>query len=416
VLVELDGVAYRYFPLHLCLVDAGESLVEFERPPKTPRDFQEFDPKDLRSINISLTSKCNFACKYCYAADAHANNEPDMSPEMVSAIISLVSQVNGTVKVSFLPQGESLTTESSLFELCEKLLATGKVHSFSLTTNLSLITNRNIHLIKKYFSRVSASFDGSEYIQNFQRPFLGGQDTFDIVKQALLLLIENRIPFGIRGTITDPMLDYITTIADFLDTLQEHPGYTDMFKEPIRVVLQPYVGSVSDPLTCQDHLRFLGAFERLKQRQMGKLWHVSYGDMEESEYLPIKFVGCGLTNPHTSLTFMNNGLVATCHRKSTPESSALDPLFVGRFDSTQGNYVFNFDKLSKFTSVVGDCVSCVARFSCAGGCFITNQDADAKRFRCNLVRHDLLSHLRKSKIALLQRGSTIPFLGVENGD
>lgn len=67
--------------------------------------------------------------------------------------------------------------------------------TFSFTTNGTLFTSEIIEYIKSKQIGVTISLDGSTIVQNNNRRFKDGRDTFDSVIKGMQLLNQNDIKF-----------------------------------------------------------------------------------------------------------------------------------------------------------------------------------------------------------------------------
>ncbi len=92
------------------------------------------------SCEWSLTSKCNYACEYCYQ---RGTVKEHCSDETTDAVLELFSELPGSWLIK-LVGGEPLI-HPRFFEICETIVKNG--HSLCTTTNFSLPMSRLQHLI-----------------------------------------------------------------------------------------------------------------------------------------------------------------------------------------------------------------------------------------------------------------------------
>ncbi|MCM3702178.1 radical SAM protein [Paenibacillus macerans] len=151
----------------------------------------------LRQVILELTGRCNLRCGYCiYNEDCSLNrdfNSSDMSMEIAKATIDYTAKHSGEkIAVTFYG-GEPLLRFDLLKWVIEYSLETlkGKELTFSLTTNLTLVTKG----IAEYLASVPGlsivcSLDGPEKIQNAYRKFSNGEGSFSRAIQGLKLLCD----------------------------------------------------------------------------------------------------------------------------------------------------------------------------------------------------------------------------------
>lgn len=107
-----------------------------------------FPKKNLQSgtLRIVLTTSCNYQCKYCFAEGEPNKDKRDLKIEDLKKIIK-VSKEFGITNVK-LTGGEPL-----LYEHIEELLKYIReiqIPYIDLTTNISLLNERNIKMLNKY--------------------------------------------------------------------------------------------------------------------------------------------------------------------------------------------------------------------------------------------------------------------------
>ena len=112
--------------------------------------------KNLNSIHLTLSRKCNLRCIYCYA-DAGKPNNCELSAESWEKIISEIVDTCGPI--NFVITGG----EPTLFNGMERLVS----HIKSLNCTVQLITNGcwnnevNIESLSQAFTQIIVSIDGS---------------------------------------------------------------------------------------------------------------------------------------------------------------------------------------------------------------------------------------------------------------
>ena len=100
-------------------------------------------------LQIEPTSVCNFRCIMCYQCDSTFNKKADgyMGDMSMKLFRDIIDEVEGQIEaVTFSSRGEPLLNEnlSEMLKYCE-----GKFLGLKLNTNASLLTEKNIHILKR---------------------------------------------------------------------------------------------------------------------------------------------------------------------------------------------------------------------------------------------------------------------------
>ncbi len=198
-----------------------------ERPPDL--DFQAPDTGILCMTNI-----CNLRCIYCYAA---AGENP-LKKISVSAGKNVIDTVwKNAVKtdrsffsIGFHGGGEPTAAMAELKVLVDYARSKPLPAHLSLTTN-ACWPDAAATWILDHFDSFSISFDGIETVQNRQRPRVGGKGSFNQVMDVICRLDQKNAEYGIRMTVTDESVDYLSKGVDFLcretgcRTIQVEPAF-----------------------------------------------------------------------------------------------------------------------------------------------------------------------------------------------
>ena len=190
--------------------------------------LEQTDPKIPKENNINMGSSlviilsqlCNLACTYCYAQESRSKEV--LSKEKLKHIIDYVlSQPNNEKKqFSFIGGGEPTITWE-LLEWAIKYIDTSKKEGqevqYSITTNGTLLSDEKISFLKAHKVRVGISFEILPEIQNIQRKYTNPKlKSFEVVNTAIKKLIENKISYSFRSTITKRNVDLMTDMVDFV--------------------------------------------------------------------------------------------------------------------------------------------------------------------------------------------------------
>lgn len=140
-----------------------------------------FPKKNLQSgtLRIVLTTQCNYKCKYCFAEGEENKNTRIIPLEKLKLILKVATEF-GINKVK-LTGGEPL-----LYPKLEELLKYIReinIPYVDLTTNISLLNEKNIKLLNKY--NVNAVTLSLNTLEEEKYKYLSGFKDFDLVMENL---------------------------------------------------------------------------------------------------------------------------------------------------------------------------------------------------------------------------------------
>lgn len=111
--------------------------------------------RPLKSIRISVTSKCNFDCVYCHQ-EGIEKSRSEMTADEIVRIVNVTAQ-HGVKKVK-LTGGEPLLRRD-IEEIVERVANVQGITEVSMTTNASLLSKKSERLMKAGLKRVNVSLD-----------------------------------------------------------------------------------------------------------------------------------------------------------------------------------------------------------------------------------------------------------------
>lgn len=345
-----------------------------------PKPFDFFDHNHLY---IGNTSGCNLRCDYCYADGGEHHDV--MSWEVYSALrdyLPGMARRNGNrLSVSFHGDGETLTQEELCFKICEDLQALAAFHKFqlhtSMTTNCTLITEKNVDSIVKSFGHLSISFDGDPEAQNRNRPLASGKGSMAAFMRGINLLHSRKFNnFGIRSTITSESVHRMPEMVDFIVNVL---GCKKMHMEPATAC-----NRVGEDITVSaDNFVKYFRLARERARFYGASLYTS-NDKPDT----ISRVFCGVTK--AGITLLPNGSITACSRVTHSD----DPFFAKygyakynpktkRFDINQETV----DALAHTTVVDAypECANCYAKWHCNGVCS-ASRDRGSAPLLCEITQ------------------------------
>ena len=170
-----------------------------------------------------LTNICNMSCVYCQAKDDTNIVHHKMSYEIAEKSVNLALCSPSRYLTFEFQGGEPLAN----FDVLEH--KKGKNISYSLVTNLSLITDEILDFLIKYKINISTSLDGDEQLHNHNRRFQNGNDTFETVTSQIRKIQEKDYDVGAIQTTTRQSLNKAKEIIDTYVKLKQ----TSIFIRPL---------------------------------------------------------------------------------------------------------------------------------------------------------------------------------------
>lgn len=168
---------------------------------------------------IELTKQCNLHCKYCFKDLSLAKQADKIDLKQLALICDYIINFcknNSINNISFQPWGGEPIICLNEIIFAKKRLESANLQVYcSIQTNGTLLTDKNVKILKENNIAVRVSIDGFEAIQNYQRPYVNGQKTFGDVINGINNLKKHNLNFGILTVITNKSVDYIKEIISY---------------------------------------------------------------------------------------------------------------------------------------------------------------------------------------------------------
>lgn len=187
---DLYGEEYRSSVEGFCKKAVEEGLFD-----TTPRKPVLTSPYTLHTVQLSLSSRCNLHCSYCYATDRREQGGDALSLDEYYQLIDQIFILSPQCTVT-LTGGEPLL-HKELFPIARYIKERGGM--VLLLTNGTLLDEHNIERVKEYIDKVTLSVDGSsrEMHERFR-----GKGSYDKLTHAIQLLQEREIPYSLSMTVS----------------------------------------------------------------------------------------------------------------------------------------------------------------------------------------------------------------------
>lgn len=346
--------------------------------------LRNIDVKPLlsRGINdgsdmiVILSQICNLSCTYCYAQEARSKEILDINKLLIAIKQVLESSKQRVVSLTFIGGGEPLIVWGMIKKAIDysQEIKGEKEVIYSITTNLTLLNDEIICYAQKYDIRFGVSFEILKDIQDKQRPFHASKrSTFDIIHENIKKLMENKIKFNIRSTITNLNIERMPEMARFVG--ENYPALRKVHFE-----------QVTDPAINDDFFynRFIHYF--LEARSVGRKYDLNVYNSISNSILNIKERFC-----RGEFCITPTGSIVACHRLSSSRDKYYDLFNVGDIFADTGIKI-NEERVNKYLHFSNlkrkKCKSCYAYWHCAGicpmeRCYLSAKQIDSK---CDFTR------------------------------
>lgn len=178
-----------------------------------------------------LTNVCNMSCIYCQAKDDEAIIKKFMSKDTAEKCVDVALSSPSRFLTFEFQGGEPLAN----FEILKHIVLYteekkgSKSITFSLVSNLTLLTEEKLTFLMAHGVGISTSLDGFEELHNKNRPFNNGSGTYQIVEKKVRFIQEHQYRVGAIQTTTRRSLMYPKEIVDTYTKLNQ----TNIFIRPL---------------------------------------------------------------------------------------------------------------------------------------------------------------------------------------
>lgn len=325
----------------------------------------------IKSMCLHLCHDCNLRCLYCFAetGDFGTGKRSMLSLETGKKAIDFLIEASGPRKhldIDFFG-GEPLMNWPVVVALTEYCETEGPKHNkdirLTMTTNSVLLNENKMNFLNAHMKNVVLSIDGRKEVNDYMRPRIGGQGSYDTVMSNIKKFVQLREKkeHYIRGTYTAYNLDFSKDVLHFVEEGLKH------------ISVEPVVAPESAGYALkEEHLPVLFAeYERLAEayleyRKKGNPFYFFHFnlDLDGGPCLYKKMKGCGVGTEYCAVT--PDGDIYPCHQ------------LVGEENLLMGNVhnipVLNVsDELKEtFSNLILPnkeyCQTCWAKYFCSGGC------------------------------------------------
>lgn len=165
---------------------------------------------NLKMLVLSLTGDCNFACKYCYAAE---HNTSMMSLDTAMAAVNLAAQSKNKFILQF-SGGEPLLNFSVIQCLAEYVKKENIPAVMQIQTNASLITDEVALYLKEHKIAVGVSLDGTPKVNDKLRIAKNNKSASAETIRGIEILKKYNMACGITCVVTEDNVKEMPEIVD----------------------------------------------------------------------------------------------------------------------------------------------------------------------------------------------------------
>lgn len=166
---------------------------------------------NIKMLVLSLTGRCNLACRYCYAAE-HDKNKMTVKTAIKAVNIAAASGEPFVIQFS---GGEPLLNYDVLCAVVEYVRANNISAKMQIQTNGSLLTDDIAKYLYKNKVAIGISLDGRPKVNDKLRLKKNGYGATGDILKGLEVLKRNNIACGITCVVTSENVDELEGIVDF---------------------------------------------------------------------------------------------------------------------------------------------------------------------------------------------------------
>lgn len=218
------------------LLDRGMAYIESDLEYSSRMKYDMRRVKGYASVATSLhifvvTTACNAACVYCQADGAMGRKPSFMTKEVAERAVDIALQSPAQHLTFEIQGGEPLMN----FEAVKHIVAYAEANrgshtiSYSIVTNLTLLTGDTLDFLAEHNFGISTSLDGPKLVHDKNRPLGSGEGSFEKVAAAVRLIQQKGIRVGAIQTTTKQALPHPREIV----RAYEEMGFESIFIRPL---------------------------------------------------------------------------------------------------------------------------------------------------------------------------------------
>ncbi|MGZ3817937.1 MAG: radical SAM protein [Bdellovibrio sp.] len=328
-------------------------------------------PISVRTLTVNVTQICNLKCTYCAAGGDGTYGAPQTKINVEKTLPQLkffLERVpeGSTFRITFLG-GEPLLYPEGIQEIANyvKMVAAEKniFAQFSIVTNGTLLTEKNVILLKNINANVTVSLDGPAEINDSVRPKKDGSGSTQAVIDGLKTLLQSKDSLGtvtIHGVFSKENLNLLKAYEFYKTFNVDSYGFTYSVEEKDDESNKAFVEQMN---LIAANAYACGGETELRKISVFDYYFNALDNQQQTENF------CGAGKSFLMVDSKNN--LFTC------------PWDVGNNEEQVGEGIHLSEKrLSKYAAPLieqNNCHSCWARFLCGGGCMYIHKKATGSK-------------------------------------
>lgn len=159
---------------------------------ETLKSYKDKHFSDIDYVKIHVSNDCNMQCKYCYANNGDYNKKRKiMSSEEALLFCKIINRMLPNLKRITFFGGEPLLAYKAIDKICSYFK--DKELSYNVITNMTILNNEIIEILKKYNIKITCSIDGPKEYHDLYRVDRNGLGTYDKICNNIKLLEKNGV-------------------------------------------------------------------------------------------------------------------------------------------------------------------------------------------------------------------------------
>ena len=201
-----------------------------------------------------VTTSCNLNCIYCQANNGMTTHALFMDSATAEKAVDIALQSPERNLTFEFQGGEPLMNFDIIRHIVEYAELNKNQHhiSYSIVSNLILLTETILDFLIQYDFGISTSIDGNQVIHDLNRPFKGGEGSFRKVSGKLQSIRNRRISIGAIQTTTRIALPHPKEIVDAYVKLR----FNSIFIRPLTPLGKALAGWNKIGYTPDEFLQF----------------------------------------------------------------------------------------------------------------------------------------------------------------
>ena len=210
------------------------------------------------------------------------------------------------------------------------------------------------------FSNLNISMDGPGDIQNYYRPMVNGQGSFDVVYRNLKYFDKVNFKYGIRSTITR---DSVTRLEEIVEWFKSEFNLTYLHLEPVWQCGRCRTSGETPPEDKDFVKYFMKAVEKANKIGVNLIYSGLHLDSLMSRFCAASGDGFNV---------LPEGIVTSCYEVTETNDRKADLFHYGKYDYEQDQFVFDYEKIKSLRQFSVEnldyCSDCFCKWHCAGDC------------------------------------------------